>query len=328
MAKFIGRRTQIGIGEQFASANGVASDYGLKFSELKLDEVINSSKDTDATGIVDEIANSDVMEKWVEGTLKGIVRTKSFGKVLKAHFGQVTTTDPTDSLYTHTYTRLNSNDYTKYSILEVNPNSSLRYVGCQIGTLNIDWITGDYLRFQANINGKVSEAHGHSITYATEYSFRPTDASIKIASDSSSLSGATAFSVKEIHLALEKELLKDFVIGSADVNNVYNLTYKVTGSIVLNHDGEDYTEYLKTPTKKAMGIYLTRSDVTIGSSSHPYLEFIISQLAFDKVDKKRDLNGIQTITANFTAEYNLTDSRTIQVVYKNDVANYNVVATS
>lgn len=328
MTKFIGRRVQIGIGEQFAAANPVSSEYGLKYSELGIQEMVTSIKDEDACGIIDQVHNSDVMERWMEGTLTGIVRTKSFGKVLKAHFGQVTSTGPTDSLYTHSYTRINNNNMTKYTIVELDPDRSVRYAGCQIGTLNLDWVVGDYVRYTANTIGKVSASCTETISYTTEDSFRPKDVTIKVAADAASLGAASAISVKEFHLSFEKELSRDHVLGSADVDTVLNTTFKVTGNMVINHEANDYLDWMKAPTKKALGMYCVNTDVLIGSASRPTLNVILSQVAFDTVEKGRTINEVQTLNVQFTAEYNLTNSRTVLVEYKNNVANYNVVATS
>jgi hypothetical protein len=75
-------------------------------------------------------------------------------------------------------------------------------------------------------------------------------------------------------------------------------------------------------------MYCVNSDVTIGSAANPTLNAIISQVGFDSVEKGRSVGDIQTLNIQFTAEYNLTDSRTALVEYENDVANYLTTATS
>ena len=113
-------------------------------------------------------------------------------------------------------------------------------------------------------------------------------------------------------------------IGSLTAVDVLALLMEIGGSMTLDYQGATYHDLFTAGTYKAMRIEMTRSDVTIGSSSNPKLQIDLSKVSFEDLTPDRPLDDTVKENISFLAHYDVATAKAISVVLTNLITTYTV----
>lgn len=325
MSKFIGRLVDVGLARETSRGVGVAPAYAIPKVNFSFDDKVIKARSVANVGKISDSEEAFVTTKYGQGDIEGEVRASSFGLLLYAMLGTLSTSGPTDSAYTHSFSLENTNQHDSLSIFVQDPNTSEIYKLCMLDSLELRAELDEILQFTASFMGKQAATSGASLpAYTAENKFTKKHLSVKIASNLAGLAAATPISVKSLNLTISKNVVLDDVLGTAEPEDILNRQIAIEGEITLNYEAETYKNYMKDDTNRAMEIKWTNTDQLIGASTRPSLTIQLPKVDFFDWEPDNSLDEIVTQTISFKANRDLSGGNdlisTCQLV--NSVSSY------
>lgn len=325
MAKYIGRLVDVGIGRETSRGVGVAPTYAIPHVSFSFDDKVTTARSVAGMSNIQDSEESFVTTKYAQGDFEGEVRLNSFGLILYAMLGTLSTSGPTDSAYTHSFSIENTNQHDTLSILVSDSNTTELYKLAALDSLELTQELDEILKFTASFMSKRSVSSGAAMpSYAAETKFTKKHLGVKFAANLAGLAAASTISVKSLTLTISKNTVLDDVLGTAEPEDILNRQIAIEGEITLNYEAETYKNYMMDDTKRAMEIKWTNTDVTIGSSTRPSLTLQFPLVDFFDWEPDYSLDEIVTQTISFKANRDLSGGNnmisTCQLV--NTVASY------
>jgi len=324
MTQQIGRLDAAGIGKELPKGTAVTPTYWLDTKSAKLNPKIASIKDESARGRIETPFHSDIAKKWSEPELGGIVYDRSFGLLLLAALGSVSTTadSPEAGVNTHTFSVKQDNDHPALTIVGKDGVGTKAAPYAVLNTLSIEANAEQYAEFSATFIAKALTDATETVSRISENRFVPDHISVKIADDLSSLDSASAITVKNCKLNIEKNPEASYKLGSKEPEAINNGTFRVTGDLELKYEDETYFDLFEARTTKALRLTLENTDVTIGSASNPSITIDLARVVLEEWDRSNDLDGLPTQTIGFEAEFSVDDGEMISAVLVNTATSY------
>lgn len=272
MAKYIGRRIDLGIGRESSRGAGVAPSFWVPKVEFSFDDKVIKAREIGGMGSIEDAQDAYVTTKYGQGNLSGELGDRHFGLMLYAMLGTLSTAGPTDSAYTHSVSLAQSNQHQSLAFVVKDPNTSEIYKLVMLNSLELNVALDQIVMYNAEFIGKQGNAYTTpTASYTVENKFTKKHLSFKVASDLSGLDAATAISLKSLRLTISKNVVLDDVLGTVEPEDILNQQISVEGEITLNYEDETWKNYVKDNTKRAIEIKLTNTDATIGASTNPSL---------------------------------------------------------
>ena len=322
MSKFIGRLTQVGIGKESPRGTAVEPTYWLEKTGLRFNDKANLVKSPGSVGNIAAVTTGFITEQWAEGELEGEIRDKSFGLILLSALG---TTSPSafNGAYKHTFTLQNDNQHDSLSLAYKDPDDNLMFRRAMLGNLSINVRMDEVVSFVASFMSHKSEGWtSYTPSYVAENKFTKKHLTFKVASSAAGLTAASATSLKELTLRIEKPLIRDSILGSLEPEDIFNASFSISGTIVLNLDDKTFKNYALDGNVKAVRIDLVNTDRTIGTTN-PAFRIDLPKVIFEGWDQDNSLDDIVSQTLEFTAYFDITNSRLWSSCYLvNEVASY------
>jgi hypothetical protein len=324
MTKFIGRLADIGIKKE--SSRGTAESsatFWLPKTSLTIDDGIDQAVDESSLGIIEDSPNASVVAKYAEGDIEGNIYDKSFGLLLLAALGQVSTTGPSEStVYSHAFSVLQSAQHPSLTLFLDDENQDYNYALAVLTSLDINVLLGAFANYKASFRSKVGASASNSPSYSAENFFLPQHGTVKVASSLSGLSGASAMAIRSLKLSIAKNAEDDRKLGSLDPADILNKQFAVTGSLELVFNDETFKTEMLADTAKAVRVTLANTDVTIGSDLHPSLTIDLAKVKFSKYARKYGNGDVVTAAVDFKAHYSLGDTSMITATLQNTQSSY------
>ncbi len=312
MAKYVGRRLQVGIAKETVRGAGASSTYHLPRTAFSYDDKITQARSVGGLGFLEDSEESFVTTKYGQGDLEGEIRSKSFGLLLYAMLGTVSSASVVDSSYTHSFSVANTNTHQSLSFVVVDDNTSELYKLIMLDSLEINAELDEVVRYSASFMGKQSVSTGETVPAAVaEHKFTKKHLSFKIAANIAGIAGATAISLKSLTLSISKNVALDDVLGTAEPEDILNHQISVEGQLVLNYEDETYKNYMKNGTARAVEIAFTNTDATIGAATRPALTIQMPKVDFFDWEPDYSLDDITTQTVSFKASRDVANATSI-----------------
>lgn len=252
-----------------------------------------------------------------ETTLEGIVRDTFIGSLLMGVFGTDTVTTAS-AAYTHTFTRLNSNTHPSFTVHQYDPVQSYYSAYSMVDEFEISGEVGDFVKFKAKLLGKkmVSES-APTVTFVEENDFRASQVKVYFADTEAGLAGASETKVKSFRVTFNKNLIPYQVLGSDDIDGIYNQHFTVSGDLEALFNTTTLYTLFAASTKKFMKIEIINTDITIGTAQNPTLTLFFGRVALEDRKRSDANNDLVMQTMGFVGEFNAADGYTAKVTLKN-----------
>lgn len=324
MTKYIGRLADIGIAKEASRGSAETDvDFFLPKTSLTIDDGIEQAVDESSVGVIEDSTGASVISKFAEAEIEGNIQDKSFGLLLLSALGAVSTSGPSQStVYTHTFSVLQSAQHPSLTLFLEDPNQDYKYALAVMQSLELDVMLGQYSRYKASFRSKVGATATVTPSYSAENHFLPQHGSVKIASNVSGLGAASALNVRSIKLTIDKNAEDDRKLGSLDAADILNKRVSVEGTVELVFDDNTFKTQMLADTAQAMRIRLTNSDITIGSSLNPQLTLDLAKVKFSNFEKNYANDDIVVATVDFKAFYDLSEASMIEAELINEQASY------
>lgn len=323
MAEYIGRNVAVGIGKETTRGTAVAAQYYVRHLSLDFKQKGEVTQNESALGRREKFSDSEIVRQWSEGKLEGKINHKSFGLILLAVFGSVSTAANGAGAYDHTFTLDQSITPQSLTITRVDGVATRQHPLAMIKSLEITIEAGEYVKFSADIVAKKGATASATVAYVSEYEFTSKDAYVKFAADVAGLAAAQNSAVKSAKLTMDLGVDPYYEVGSTEPAEIFAGAVELTGEVVARHTDGNYEDMYHNNTRRAMLIGFKNMAVTLGAGSvNPALEFTLEQARISDWDTSNDLDGITEQTMGIAAELSTTAGRAITAKLTNDVASY------
>lgn len=324
MSKFLGRLADIGIAKEAVrgTAETTATFWIPKLS-LTLDDGIEQVVDESSVGVIEDSPNASVVGKFAMGEIEGNIGDKSFGLLLLAALGTVSTSGPSQTtVYTHAFSVQQDAQHDSLTLFLDDSNQDYKYALAVLDTLEITAAIGQFAKYKAAFRSKVGGTATLTPSYTAENTFLPQHGTLGYASDLSGLGSATAVPIRSIKLTIQNNVEDDRKLGSLDPADILNRQFAIEGQVELVYNDNTFKTEMLADTAKALRIRLTNSDVTIGSSLNPQLTIDLAKVKFSEFSKNYENNDIVVATVSFKGHYSLSDSKMVAIELINTQASY------
>ncbi|KKM92197.1 hypothetical protein LCGC14_1220850 [marine sediment metagenome] len=327
MSKFIGRLVDIGIFKEAVRGTPGDPTFWIPQASLTLDEQIQQAVDESSVGVIEDAIDANVTEKFVEGTLEGMIRAESFGLLLLNALGVDTPSadTPEAGVHTHAFTVGQTAQHPSLTLSVKDPDTSLRFALGMITSLDIEVALNEYAKFTAGLRAQAGAVSALTPVYveADERKiFLPQHGTFKTASDLSGLTAAPEIEIKGFTLSINKNVEDDQVVGSLAPIDILNKQFTIEGTVELMFESTTFVDDMLADTAKAMRLTLENTDITIGATTNPKLEIDLARVKFSEVTKPFTNNDLVIQTVSFKAFFDLTDATMINVALINETTSY------
>jgi hypothetical protein len=323
MAKFIGRRVPVGVALESTRGTGVAPTYVLAKTNYTLDDKANKAVSGEGIGSISANGNIAVVTgKFSEGNVEFELEAKSLPVILSAVFGGASSPAAAGSGYKHTLTLSESNQHKTLSVSLDDPNGDVIFEGCMVDSFELSIGLEEIVKGTIGLKGRASTDASYTANPVAGYKWVGRDLVFKVGAATTDLAAATALSLKELTLTINKNTDYDWVLGTLEPEDILNKQFTIEGKLTLNYEARTWRNYMLNGTYMAMCIKLVQSRDDAGDQDPTfYLEF--PKVHFSEWESQRGNDEIVGQTINFTALYDTTNDRLISDCYIiNDVATY------
>lgn len=317
------------LGRESSRGTGVVAAHAIPKATLSHDLKTITSPETMSYGSIGEGYESLVAQRYAQGTLEGDILDKSFGLILYAALGSLSTSGPSDSAYTHSFSLLNSNQHPSLSIHVTDPVGSQVFELSMLNSLEINVVPGDSVKFVAEFMSKEPQdsadqgAAPYNIAYVAANKFLGRHCVVKVASATSGLAAASRVNVKSLTLRFVKNTLNNFVLGTVGPADILNQKFEVTGEVELDIEDRTYRNYIRNATYRALRIQLSNIDALIGASTRPSLTIDLSRVFFESWEPSIPNDDLVTQSFQFRGHYDITNGNIVNACQLvNEVASY------
>jgi len=322
-----GENINLGVGLESTRGTAVAPQAFIPArvpTGIKVENEKTTIKETKGSRINSQ--GSTISSTRVEGDLEFNVRNNSVGYLLKSLLGSVTTTSPETDVYEHDFEVDASNPQNPSLTLALSQlgkqdyETSLAVVSSMEFTIPAD----DMLYAVASFIAKEQAEHSdYSVAFAdNDYKFDHYHATIKIADSVSDLANASGECLNELSLSITNNARPRLCLSSKVPTDIIGLVFDINGSFSKDYIDKTFYDVYKSGAYKAMEITLENTDVTIGSSSHPKISFVLPKVSFESYDRDLAIDEIAKETIGFQAHFDNESSKAIEVKLVNETASY------
>lgn len=324
---FIGRRISYGAAREVTRGTGAATaTHWLPHLEADLQDKQTKALNESALGVIDKNNDSIVTEEWSEGKIVGKVQVDSFGLILLAALGSVTSTAGTvGGTYKHTFDRLNSNLAPSLTLFRHDPVNDVRYVLSVLKSLEIEIVTGEYVKYTANFIGRKGATNANTVAFVeTEAEFTSKYGQLKLATTVAGLPAAQAVSIKSAKIKIEREAEAYYQVGSVTPAEIHNKTFDVTLEVEKRYSNNTYKDAAHNNTKYALSLGLVNTDDKIGTANNgdPSLTFTLPKVVVSEWELDQGLDDVVMESFTLQGLFSLADGYQMRAELVNETASY------
>ena len=323
MATKIGRLINLGLARETGRGTAEASaTFWIPKVDFDFNPRVDYAVEESGLGVIDARSDAEVVEKIGEGSFGGIVYSKSFGILLAACLGTWSTGEVSDSTYTHSFTRLNTNQHPAITIFQDDGNIDEKHALGMLNQLTINCVLKDYVKFNAGFMAKIGTSTSSTPSYSAEKSFLASHVAVKFADTIAALGTASEVALRAINMTFNKNVEDWQDLGSLEPTDIVNKAFGFSGDLEAIFDDATYRDYVIDGDKKAALITIENTDETLGTESHPKLEITLAPMSFRDWGRGTGQDDIISQTVAFDGNFSLGDSKMVSVDLVNTQSEY------
>lgn len=323
MAVKTGRLGWVGIALEATPGVPVNPTDYLPFLESSLDAKMTPLADVAARGIRDEQAeNSQLGKTWGEGTLRVNLDPSLSGYLLGMAMGSFgTPTSEGGGVYTHNFTRNNSNTAKTASIVFDRVQDRQLFPYSIINSLEATFEDG-LAELSASIMSRAPVASvSGSLTTASGTLFAFRHAQIQFGADlPSAVASSTFLKIRSLTVTINNNTETQFVAGSRDADSIINKNFNASGTFRLAFENNTQRDAFLALTKQAMVVTFTGNG--IGNAMYEFVKFRFYKVRFENYTVEVPPDDYISEEINFVAEYDSTNSATMDIQVRNRKSSY------
>jgi len=296
--KFIGRRINVGIAKETTRGTPVNPVFWIPQTSISFDDKVEKVDEESAMGQIADTDSSVVTGKYAEGEIEGEIRDKALGLILTGVMGASPTSTGVGP-YTHTYTLADtSNQHRSLSILKQNPNGASMFALAMVDSFEISVEPLGIVTYTIGFTSKSSQDWTPQTPTFTSLGekFLHQHLQFRVADTIVGLAAASVLSLKALTLTINKNPVRDNVMGTLQPEDIFNAQISVEGSLTLNYEDRVWRNYMLDGTYKAM-------EIKFYKDANSSLTIRLPRVSFNSWEPASDLDDIITQDIDFKAHY-------------------------
>lgn len=327
VATIIGRQIELGIAKE--TVRGTAKTTADRWLKNVTANVIPKAKkviDNATRGRFEDADQQRMVQSWYEGDIESIAHADVLGWFFLNLYGTdtpVAKSAPNAIVYDHTFSVAQSPQHNSLTLF-IKDGGVVQEVisNGMIDKFSLTATMEEYIRFKASFKGALGASNAASPSYSTEYDFIGRDITVKMASTSGGLGGATAIPVKTLDINWSQGLKDSYSFGQYTPTDIFNTMLQIDGKITLDFSDTTYRSLWQADTAQYIQITITGA-ATIGTSANPALVITLNKAQIsDWTRNDGGNNDLVQQTFSFRGFFNATDGKASTVVLTNLVSAY------
>lgn len=299
MTKFVGRKGTLGVAIESTRGTPPASGsfFWVPNVTMSFQDRTETAREEQGQGRIADSDSNYVVMRMGEGDVEAQLYDKALGVILTGVLGAVPSSAGGNP-YTHTYTLSNTNQHKSVSLYWQDPDRNDMFPLGMINSFNISVEPNGIINYTV---GFMSKSAKEWTAFTPDFTslgskFLHQHVQVRLADNVAGLSAATAISLKNLDLTINKNTIFDSVMGTVEPEDVLNQQLGVEGSLTLNLEDDTYRDYMLNGTYKAMEVKFLRS-------SSSTLTFQFPRVDFMEWEPDYTLNEIAKQSINFKCNY-------------------------
>ena len=304
MTLFIGRTMAVGIGVEATRGVGVAPTYWVNATSFSFRDVPERAlSEAGFGGIWGGDQSPKTLER-AEGEIEMELDDQSFGALLLAVFGTVSSSVTDTTAYTHTYTLQNDNQHDSLTITTIDNIGQLQFELGMIDTFEISVEPNAIVSTKVNFISKGSnDTSGNTASYSSTKKWLGRNLQFKVAATTAALTAAAKVNLKSLTLTIEKNAEANATLSTIQPEDIVNKKFNITGSFTLNYEDRTWLNYVKDGTYRAVRIDLVHTDLAGSSTAYYQFRLDLSKCSIEAFDPDFSFDDVVTQTYTFNALY-------------------------
>ena len=330
MSVKLGRESFVGVGIESSPDSAVAASKYLPFVTCTMRGVQEPLVDEAVKGIRDANWGAIVGQKHGEGDIETYVDVENAPYLIYSALGSCSTVTASEetAVWEHTFTRKASNPPKTLTIIYDDTQDVRKYTYAAINTLELN-VSDGLATISANILSRFPSTGTGSESFETERILAFKDYSVKFGSGATGTAALTAAEsadatkLSSFTLSINNNLEAQYLSNDNDIAQISMGEFAVTGEYVLFFDSttdRDFYETMLDSTNTVRAMIATFTGDSIGVSGNEEIEIRIPN--FHLSDRTTDTSGFITENPSFVAEYDPTETKTIQIKITNETSSY------
>lgn len=305
-----GREVNVGIGIETTPGTPVAAAFYPQFTDLSMQAVSEKLTFEGARGVRNRVSNSIIRRRMSRGSVATALDPVTAALLFRLALGSIASATASGEtiVYEHTISVQNANATMKTFTMLIERGGVVteRFSNCAINALNLECSDG-FAMITADIVGGFPDTGTVTETYTKPTLFAYSNMTVKFGTSITNALAAAATKVKGMTLNIDNAIQEDeaFLSGSDQPQAWVNGPLTVTGSYTIQFSDTTELNKYKANTKHAAVISFTGA--AIGTAEFEEVSIRLGRLVLTDPPIENDLDGVITLTQNFTVEYDSTD---------------------
>ncbi len=328
----LGREPTVGVGIESIPGTAVLATKYLPFVTCNIRGIQEPIVDESVKGIRDKTWGAITGPKHGEGDIETYADAENAAYLLYPALGSCSsvTASGESAVYEHTITRKASNPPKTLTVIYNDTQDTRKYAYSVINTLELN-VSDGLATISANILSKfpTSGTGTQAITEERVLAFK--DYTIKFGSGATgtaalvAAAAADATPVRNFTLKINNNAEVQYLSGDNDAAQVSFGEFEVDGEYTLfyeNTTDRDHYETLLDSSNPIRAMIVSFTGDSIGSAETEEIQIKIPNFHLNERTVDTASGGFITENPSFVAEYDPTETKTIQLVVTNETASY------
>ena len=328
----LGTTAYIGIGLENTAGTAVSASKYIPFVTCTIRGVQETLYDESGKGVREKNFGAVTGKKRGEGDIEIYIDAENAPYLIYPALGSISTSTASgeSDVYEHTITRKASNPPKTMTVIYNDSYDTRKYVYATINTLELNVADG-LATISTNILSKFPSSGSASRTLTSERILAFKDYTVKMGSGANSTTAlaaaalATAKKLRSFKLTINNNAEAHYVSGDGDADHIAIGQLEITGEYVLFYEDtteRDFYETLLDSTNPVRAMIVTFTGDSIGSAETEEIEIQIPNFKLNDRTVDTAVSGFMAETLAFTAMYDNTAAKSIQVKITNETASY------
>lgn len=298
MTKFVARRGTLGFAPEVTRGTPVAPTYWMPWAKMSFADQIESASESQGMGNIADQDSFYVTMVMGEGDIDAQIYDNGLGFILESLLGAAPSSSGSNP-YTHVFTLSQTNQAKTLSVYWQDPDRNYMFPMCVVESLKITVAPTGMVEYTVHFKSKTARNWATLTPVFTSVGnkFLHQHLVFKLAANIAGLAAASAISLKNLELNINRNTIFDQVMGTSEPEDILSQPISIEGSLTLNLEDDTYRNYMLAGTYRAMEIRLTR----VAASSQLTTQF--PRVSFMQWEPDYSLNEIAKQKINFKCNY-------------------------
>lgn len=297
MTKFVSRRGSLGLAIEASKGTPAIPTYWLPYVNMTFFDTIDSAAESQGMGNIADQDSFYVTMTSGEGDIESQIYDQGLGYILSSLLG-AKPVSAGSAPTTHTFTLSQTNVPQTLSLYWTDPDRDYLFPNAVVESVKISVSPGGIVDYTVHFKSKTARNWTHQVPNFTSLGakFLHQHLQFKLATNLAGLAAASAVSLKNLDLTIDRKSIFDQVMGTVEPEDILSQEISVEGDLQLNLQDDTYRNLMLTGGYQACEIKLL-------GSANSSLDLQFPRVSFSKWEPDMKLTDIAQQKVSLKANY-------------------------